>query len=314
MSASNSEYYDANRNPSSYLSIFKLYLIIVCSNCCYRPVFGLTTSATATTIGFSYSVAGLLFPFQAGVTHKLIELNILLPSTPLNGASGGALAAACAASSPAVTTEDAMASSLRIATRCTIEGSFLNLERILRDELETMCTNEMVNAINSRSGSVEFLWTSILPKWKPTLSGQPFDSPEDLINVLSASCHIPLYSSISPITTAVQKEGEEKVWGMDGFLSAPSTLGCLPVRGADKTVFCTPFASLLDTVSSTATNTNSQGLVIAPLAEEIPFTPKEYVALALGRPGPNEDQHQILFELGMKCATRWVDTISNDII
>lgn len=240
-----------------------------------------------TAVGFSYSVAGLLFPYHAGVTHKLKETNNFLPSTPINGASGGALAAACACAST-ISTDEALASSLRIATRCTKEGSFLNLERILRDELATMCTEEMVESMNKRPGPVDFLWTSA-PSLKPQRSGPPFDSSRDLIDVLTASSHIPLYSSLNPITSV---RGE---WGLDGFLSSPPTFGCQPTRGADETVFITPFSSL-----------GTGRKVIAPLAEEIPYAPDEYLNLALGRPGPDEKQHKVLFELGMKCASRWV--------
>ena len=47
-------------------------------------------------VGFSFSVAGLLFPFHAGVIDTLAP-SVLSPAAPINGASGGALAAACAA-------------------------------------------------------------------------------------------------------------------------------------------------------------------------------------------------------------------------
>jgi len=258
-----------------------------CNNMMILPV-----PAQTATIGFSYSVAGLLFPFQAGVTNKLQEDNHLLPSTPLNGASGGSLAVACAASPTVISTEEALASSLRIANRCTKEGAIFNLERILREELSVMCTQEMVNEINARPSRVDFLWTSA-PSLQRRSSGPPFDCPDDLIDILSASCHIPLYSSVNPVTSV---QGE---WGLDGFLSAPSALGCQPVQGVDETIFCTPFSSF-------PSKTTRRSL-ISPLVEDIPFTPAEYLSLALGRPGPNEEQHRLLFELGRKCAERWIN-------
>lgn len=239
------------------------------------------------TVGFSYSVAGLLFPYHAGVTHRLKEAGKLLPTTPVNGASGGALAAACASSS--LTTDEAMAASLRIASRCTAEGSFLNLGQILRDELESVCTEDMVGSINSRPAPAEFLYTSV-SGLAPRRGGAPFASPTDLIDVLAASCHIPLYSGVVPVTSV--RGG----WGVDGFLSSPQTFGCQPVTGADETVFCTPFSTL-----------DGGASLIAPRAEDIPFAPDELLALALGRPGPNEEQHGVLFELGVKCAARWID-------
>jgi len=254
----------------------------------YAIISLLLRTAQGYTVGFSYSVAGLLFPYHAGVTHRLKEAGILLPTTPLNGASGGALAAACASSH--LTTDEAMSASLRIASRCTAEGSFLNLGRILRDELTEVCTEGMVESINARPAPAEFLYTTA-PCLTPRRGGAPFASPADLVDVLAASCYIPLYSGIVPVTSV---RGE---WGLDGFLSTPSTFGCQIATGADETVFCTPFSRLGEGGVS----------LIAPRAEEIPFPPDEYIALALGRPGPDEEQHRVLFELGMKCAARWID-------
>jgi len=117
-------------------------------------------------------------------------------------------------------------------------------------------------------------------------SSPPFSSPQNLIDVLTASSHIPLYSSVSPFTVV-----EGVGLGVDGFLSTPSTLGCQPTS-ASTTVNITPFAVL---------GKPSQN-VIAPTLDEVPFSPQLYVSLALGRPGPDEGQHQILFELGKRCA------------
>lgn len=187
--------------------------------------------------GFSFSVAGLLFPFHIGVIERLSSQGILTPSTPLNGASGGALAAACAAA--AFSSEKSLSASLRVSKRCNSEGAFLNLEEILRDELAEICSDEMVQTINERAGSLEVLWTQAsFPKLlTPVRSSQPFATRQSLIDVLTASSHIPLYSSISPFTV-VTGSG----LGVDGFLSNPSTLGCQDVDSALKTVNITPFA------------------------------------------------------------------------
>ena len=191
--------------------------------------------------GFSFSVAGLLFPYHIGVVSKLSSESYLDPSTPLNGASGGALAAACAAAG--FTSEKSLSASLRVSKRCTSAGAFLNLEDILREESLDLCKDDMVEAINARPGRFEVLWTqAAFPKLiRPIRSAQPFTSPQNLIDVLSASSHIPLYSSISPFTS-VRGSG----LGVDGFLSAPSTLGCQDVEGATKSVMITPFAVVGD--------------------------------------------------------------------
>ena len=43
--------------------------------------------------GFSFSVAGLLFPYHLGVADLLKEKQLIVQGTPLSGSSGGALAA-----------------------------------------------------------------------------------------------------------------------------------------------------------------------------------------------------------------------------
>ena len=44
--------------------------------------------------GFSFSVAGLIFPYHLGVIEELKSARLLTTGTPLAGSSGGALAAA----------------------------------------------------------------------------------------------------------------------------------------------------------------------------------------------------------------------------
>jgi hypothetical protein len=43
--------------------------------------------------GFSFSVAGLLFPYHLGVADLLKEKQVIVQGTPLSGSSGGAVAA-----------------------------------------------------------------------------------------------------------------------------------------------------------------------------------------------------------------------------
>ena len=266
-------------------------------------------------VGYSFSVAGLLFPYHMGVISSLRAERALTETTPLNGASGGALAACCA--STAIGEEMALAASIRVAQRCNEERAFLNLGKILRQELmQLFDENEvMLETLNERAGQVEFLWTSV-PSMEPMRSSPPFPSNAELVDVLCASSHIPFYSSLIPVTNVGNG------WGVDGFLSAPQTLGCQPVRGASSSVFVSPFSSVLSIPSSSSSpSTSSEALegdaetstsfvgnknTISPRQEEIPFSPSDYLNLALGNPGPSEEQHAVLFALGKKCASRWL--------
>mmetsp|Transcript_47883 Transcript_47883/g.94947 ORF Transcript_47883/g.94947 Transcript_47883/m.94947 type:complete len:263 (+) Transcript_47883:77-865(+) len=240
-------------------------------------------------VGFSFSVAGLLFPFQIGVSSVLKTSDTFSPNTPINGASGGALAACCLAAG--LSDNDALRASQKVADRCTAEGAFLKLGTILREELNDLIDDELLQNLNNRPGSCEFSYTSVQPR-SPS---QPFASCENLIDVLCASSHIPLYSSIIPV---VRVNNE---FGVDGFLSSPGTLGMRPVKDAETTVFVTPFSLYTDNAPGSF-NPN----LIAPLKGEIPFSSEEYVNLALGRPGPSPADQMALFNLGVSCARRWI--------
>ncbi len=54
-------------------------------------------AASDYAMGFSFSVAGLLFPYHLGVADYLKEKKLIIQGTPLSGSSGGALAAALTA-------------------------------------------------------------------------------------------------------------------------------------------------------------------------------------------------------------------------
>ncbi|GMH75334.1 hypothetical protein TrST_g7982 [Triparma strigata] len=255
----------------------------------------------ASLVGFSFSVAGLLFPYHIGVSSVLKESDEFTNLTPINGASGGALAACCLAGG--LSDEVSLATCQKVADRCNAEGAFLNLGKILREELNDLVDEELLRSVNERPGSCEFSYTSLNSplNLQPRRPSQPFKSRENLIDVLCASSHIPLYSSIIPFV----KVNNEL--GADGFLSSPDTLGMKPTS-ADTTIFVTPF-SLYQSMDTT--NPDPNPTLIAPLKEEIPFSSAEYVNLALGRPGPSPSDQEKLLNLGKYCAERWLENYKN---
>ena len=238
-------------------------------------------------VGYSFSVAGLLFPYHIGVCSAIRGSDLYTPRSPVNGASGGALAACCLAAG--LPDAASLAASQSVADECTERGAFLNLGSILESELDDLVTDEMVDNLNERPGSVSFSYTAFEPIPSPRAARPPFDC-ETLKSSLRASSHIPLYSSVSPVVRVKDE------LCADGFMSSPATLGMRLEPDAERTVFVTPFAGLGDMGAD----------VIAPREGEVPFPPEEYVSLALGRPGPSEAQHELLFSLGVRCAERWI--------
>ena len=86
-------------------------------------------------VGFSFSVAGLLFPYHLGVAEELKKAGQIQAGTPLAGASGGALAAAFTALD--LEPEIALSATCRICDniRASQKSSRGQLGRFLRQEL-----------------------------------------------------------------------------------------------------------------------------------------------------------------------------------
>ena len=275
-------------------------------------------------IGYSFSVAGLLFPYHIGVCSAIRGSDLYTPRSPVNGASGGALAACCLAAG--LPDSASLAASQSVADECTERGAFLNLGSILKSELDSLVTDKLIENLNARPGLVSFSYTAFDPLPSPRLARPPFDC-ETLKASLRASSHIPLYSSVSPVVRVKEE------LCVDGFVSSPATLGMRQEPGAEKTgeeapthtpacaavdstnFFFLTFASLAAVFVTPFAGLSGVGAdLIAPREGEVPFPADEYVALALGRPGPSEAQHELLFSLGVSCAERWIEESINSNI
>ncbi|MCO5600300.1 hypothetical protein L7F22_054410 [Adiantum nelumboides] len=75
--------------------------------------------------GFSFSAAGLLFPYHLGVGKCLIERGYITERTPLSGSSAGALV--CAVIASGLSMEDAMLATKELASDCRKNGTAFRL-------------------------------------------------------------------------------------------------------------------------------------------------------------------------------------------
>ncbi|XWS67591.1 hypothetical protein CRYUN_Cryun04dG0018800 [Craigia yunnanensis] len=138
-----------------------------------------------TSPGFSFSAAGLLFPYHLGVAKFLIEKGYIKETTPLAGSSAGAIV--CAVISSGASMHEALKATKVLADDCRLKGTAFRLGAVLRDILVKFLPDDVHTRSNGR---VRVAVTQIL--WRPRgLLVDQFDSKEDLINAVITSSFIP---------------------------------------------------------------------------------------------------------------------------
>ncbi|XP_057977979.1 uncharacterized protein LOC131164646 [Malania oleifera] len=233
-----------------------------------------------TSPGFSFSAAGLLFPYHLGAAQFLIEKGYIKETTPLAGASAGAIVCAVIASGASM--QEALEATKILAEDCRLKGTAFRLGAVLKDVLVKFLPDDVHIRSNGR---VRVAVTQIL--WKPRgLLVDQFDSKEDLIDAVFTSSFIPGYLAPRPATTFRNR------LCIDGGL----TLFMPPTSAAQTVRVCAFPASRL----------GLQGIGISPDCNpENRATPRELLNWAL----EPADDHVLdrLFELGYLDAAVWAE-------
>jgi hypothetical protein len=233
-----------------------------------------------TSPGFSFSAAGLLFPYHLGVAKFLLEKGYIKDTTPLAGSSAGAIVCAVVASGASM--EEALEATKILAEDCRRRGTAFRLGAVLRDVLEKFLPDDVHTRSNGR---VRVAVTEIL--WRPKgLLVDRFDSKEDLINAVFTSSFIPGYLAPRPATRFRNR------LCIDGGLTL-----FMPPTSATQTVRVCAFP---------ATRLGFEGIGISPDCNpENRATPRELFNWALE---PAEDRVlDKLFELGYVDAAVWAE-------
>lgn len=149
-------------------------------------------------LGFSFSPAGLLLPYHLGVADCLEYFGMLTPSTPLAGASAGALAVACSACG--VSAWHALRVLLRVENLIRQTGAARQLHTVLASELDNLLPPDVHTRLNTRPGRVTIAYTHVWPFFKGQFVSH-FHSCSDVKECLVASCNIPFYFSNWPTVT-----------------------------------------------------------------------------------------------------------------
>ncbi|EKU22687.1 patatin-like phospholipase domain-containing protein [Nannochloropsis gaditana CCMP526] len=244
-------------------------------------------------LGFSFSPAGLLFPYHLGVASVLREKRLITDQVPLGGSSAGALVAvligsdismkkaldAChtinnqwsgAMSFTGVITEnlfnfdfgggaadsheEAVAAALAAgvtlppslppsySTRLTNINGRRTLKALLEEVLDQVLPPDAHERLNARPGKVtvgvtNLGWSGFRANFflRPRAISS-FASRADLIEVLLASCNVPVLFAGYP---SLPCRGLPSI---DGYFSVPAhRFGCPYLAGAARTILVSPF-------------------------------------------------------------------------
>jgi hypothetical protein len=139
------------------------------------------------TLGFSFSGAGFLFPYFAGVCSSLVQLGIIKNGSHLAGASAGSLMAANVNSG--MSPEKGLEGCLAFAADCRENGSKGRLKQALRSYLDSIMP---ADAHIQASGNTYVAVTQAVPLKSRLVSH--WDTRDEFLDCLVASCHLPRYS------------------------------------------------------------------------------------------------------------------------
>uniref|UniRef100_A0A1J3IJ08 Patatin n=1 Tax=Noccaea caerulescens TaxID=107243 RepID=A0A1J3IJ08_NOCCA len=233
-----------------------------------------------TSPGFSFSAAGLLFPYHLGVAQLLIEKGYIKETTPLAGASAGAIV--CAVITSGSSMREALEATKVLADDCRRNGTAFRLGAVLRDSMEKLLPDD----IHIRSnGRVRVAITQVF--WRPRgLLVDQFDSKSDLINAVFTSAFIPGYLAPRPATMFRNR------LCVDGGLTL-----FMPPTAAAKTIRVCAFS---------ASSFKLKGIGISPDCNPLNrATSRQLLNWALE---PAEDEIlEKLFELGYADAATWAE-------
>ncbi|CAI7855342.1 unnamed protein product [Closterium sp. NIES-54] len=137
--------------------------------------------------GFSFSAAGLLFPYHLGVAQYLLDRGYITESTPLAGASAGALVSAVVATG--VEPRSLMPLAKLVAADCRKNGTAFRIGVLLRGVLNRILPDD---AHIKCSGRIRVAITQVFGSPRGWLV-DAFESKEDLIDALITSSFVPGY-------------------------------------------------------------------------------------------------------------------------
>jgi hypothetical protein len=156
----------------------------------------LTLISRRSSSSFAFAGCGWLSPFYLGVVKQMKKEGVLDQQSICSGTSGGALAATIAVNN--ISCDQALQYLIEASTdkvfRKDIHGG---LKRLLRDILPT-------NVHEISNHRLIICVTKVWPQFNHPVLISNFDSRENLIDVIAASCFIPVYSNPKMLAAPIQ--------------------------------------------------------------------------------------------------------------
>lgn len=182
-------------------------------------MFVMIAPALSTTLGFTFSPGGHLFPYYVGAAYTLKDAGLLTPRTPLGGSSAGSVVATCLACD---LDEQQVLFGLDNLVN-DVRGGML-LQHAVQKHLDLMLPDDA--AARCEAHGLHIAYLRVTP-WPKRMLVTKWADKADLIDTICGSCNWPLFFSKYPL-----------VWcrgslALDGWFTEPNgRFGCPPV--ADK--------------------------------------------------------------------------------
>ena len=245
-------------------------------------------------VGISFTVGGLLFPYQLGAAKALYEAGVASPATPLSGASSGAIVAVVAALSEtgSPTLDDSLEAALRVNGYCRDRGGMRGqYYDALALEADRLLDATSAARLSERPTTVSVAVTQFRPLPTPLLASS-FTDQEDIKQALLATSCIPFY--FKGARPFVQFRGAPAV---DGFFAVKRSNFGAPETEARRTIRVCPFPA--STIGLEADD------VIAPSDASL----GSLLQCALGAPPADDSYLEGLFVRGVADAEKFLDKL-----
>ncbi|GAX82107.1 hypothetical protein CEUSTIGMA_g9535.t1 [Chlamydomonas eustigma] len=255
----------------------------------------LTEAIHRGSIGFSFSGGGFLLPYYLGNIRALRRIGLVKAGgTHVGGSSAGSLAAAVIACGLSI--KEVLPAVRAMMADCREKGVFRRLGPRLRSQLEAILPED---AHIRCTGITHIAITKVKPYGGlHSKRVSQFDTREDLLDALVASCHLPFLSNGSLTTRFHGRSVMDG--GFTDFIPVPTEphhvvkITCLPLANIDKMLVRNK-------------DTAQRYIALSPCRfRKWPFTTDQTFKLALS-PGP-ESFIDFLFEAGEADVMTWLET------
>ncbi|KAG5177517.1 hypothetical protein JKP88DRAFT_196512 [Tribonema minus] len=246
-------------------------------------------------VGFSFTPGGLLFPYQIGIAKALVEAGLLKDSTPLVGGSAGSLTAVTVASG--LCTDAVMEEVQALCADCRAHGTGLRLHGALLKSLHAMLPRDVHATLNARAGACGVLYATVTAALSLPVGtvATEYESREDVIHCLLASCHVPFWLNGLPATSVRGR------YAIDGFFGTPAKhFGAPDIPYAQHTVRVSAFPAQFARIEA-----STEGGLISPDLLGSRRSAAAMMSLAMN-PG-SAQQVKDLYDDGLQSAQLWLD-------